>query len=324
MPRLFYYIFSALLLIGCSLDTLEKKPTRTLKMVQPGNHSLSIKVDNLERHYIVHVPKGYDTQKSISVVMMFHGGGGTGTAAMNETRWAEKSDQSGFIAVFPEASRPNMSIPANFRTNPQTWNDGSGRFQSGVDDVKFVNNLIDDLGTRFKIDHKRIYATGFSNGASMSFHLGVHLSKRLAAIAPVSGALWTDDPRPKRPISLFYLTGKQDPLNPLDGGIPRLAIGGRGLGGRTKPPVKEHIQKWVKALNCSKEPQTIYDRDGVIGLRYGHGNQGTEVVYYTVDEMGHTWPGGMSILPEAWVGKLTDKIKANDLIWDFFQKHPMP
>jgi len=217
-----------------------------------------------------------------------------------------------------------MAKPANFRTNPQTWNDGSGRFQSDVDDVRFVRYLIDDLGTRFKIDHKRIYATGFSNGASMSFQLGVHLSEKIAAIAPVSGALWTNDPRPKRSISLFYLTGKQDPLNPMDGGIPRLAIGGRGLGGREKPPVKDHIQKWIKALNCKKEPRIIYDRDGVIGLRYSSCNQRTEVDYYTVDEMGHTWPGGMSILPEAWVGKLTDKIKANDLIWDFFQRHPMP
>ena len=136
-------------------------------MMETGNHSLSIKVDNMERHYIVHVPKGYDAQKFVPVVMMFHGGGGTGTAAMNETRWAEKSDQSGFLAVFPEASRPDMSKPANFRMNPQTWNDGSGRFQSGVDDVKFVSSMIDDLGTRFIIDHKRIYSTGFSNGACL-------------------------------------------------------------------------------------------------------------------------------------------------------------
>ena len=102
MPRLFYYILSALLLIGCSLTPFEKKQTRTRQMMETGNHSLSIKVDNMERHYIVHVPKGYDAQKFVPVVMMFHGGGGTGTAAMNETRWAEKSDQSGFLAVFPE------------------------------------------------------------------------------------------------------------------------------------------------------------------------------------------------------------------------------
>lgn len=293
-------------------------------MVESRNYPLALKVGNIERHYIVHVPVGYDPRNSVPVVIMFHGGGGTGTAAMKETRWAEKSDQSGFLVVFPEASRPDMSQPANFRTNPQTWNDGSGRFHSGVDDVKFVSGVIDDLGTRFNIDKKRIYATGFSNGASMAFHLGVHLPDRIAAIAPVSGALWTNDPKPKRPIALFYLTGKQDSLNPMDGGMPRLAIGGRGLGGRVKPPVKEHIKKWVKALNCSKEPKTIYDRDGVTGLMYTPCDEGTEVVYYSVDEMGHTWPGGMSILPEAWVGKLTNKIKANDLIWDFFRKNHMP
>jgi polyhydroxybutyrate depolymerase len=38
----------------------------------------------------------------------------------------------------------------------------------------------------------------------------------------------------------------------------------------------------------------------------------------------HTWPGGISLLPESLVGQRTGKLKANDVIWEFFQEHPMP
>ena len=319
-----FILLSTLFLFGCAVSTSDQRETMKLKMFEPGNHSLAVNIGKTERHYIVHVPKGYDGQSPVPVVMMFHGGGGTGRAAMRETGWTKKADECGFLAVFPEASRPDSSKPANFRYNPQTWNDGSGRFRSHVDDVGFISKLIEDLKTRFHIDSKRIFATGFSNGASMTYRLGIELSERIAAIAPVAGALWIEDPKPHRPVPLLYITGAQDPLNPIDGGIPRLAIGGRGLGGRSKPPVEEQIKKWARMLHCAKRPKVIHDHDGVIGIRYGSCEDMSEAIFYTVDGMGHTWPGGFSILPEAWVGKTSDKLKANNVIWEFFKGHPIP
>jgi poly(3-hydroxybutyrate) depolymerase len=47
-----------------------------------------------------------------------------------------------------------------------------------------------------------------------------------------------------------------------------------------------------------------------------------QVVYITVEEFGHTWAGGKSLLPEFMVGKRSDKLKATDVIWEFFHKHP--
>jgi polyhydroxybutyrate depolymerase len=289
-----------------------------------GRHTVSIKVGNLEREYIVHVPTGYGNSKPVPVVIMCHGGGGTGKAAITETKWNEKADGIGFLAVFPEATRPNMSAPANFRNNGQTWNDGSGRFQAKANDVEFISVMIDDLIAKFNVDPKRIYATGFSNGASMAFRLGVELSQRIAAIAPVAGALWVAQPKVSRPISMLYITGRQDPLNPLNGGMPRILESNTPLGGKAKPPVAEHIAKWIAMLHCPAQPEVVYDRDGIKGVRYAPCDGQAEVLFYTIDGMGHTWPGGFSILPESWVGKLTHKIKANDLIWDFFKRHQLP
>jgi polyhydroxybutyrate depolymerase len=189
-----------------------------------GDHTFDIQVGGLERRYIVHVPPGYDGSKPGPVILMFHGGGGTAQGAMRETRWAAKADKEGFLAVFPEGTRPDPSQPARFAGNPQTWNDGSSRLNVGaaerkVDDDGFVRALLDDLAARFAVDTRRIFVTGFSNGASMSFRIGRELANRVAAIAPVAGADWADEPpKPVRPVPLLYITGTADPLNPIDGG----------------------------------------------------------------------------------------------------------
>lgn len=312
------------LLVACATLSIGQEQTRKFEKFTSGRHTMSIKVGNLEREYMVYVPKGYDGSKPVPVVIMCHGGGGTGNAAITETKWNEKADEVGFLAVFPEATRPNMSAPANFRNNGQFWNDGSSRLQAKANDVEFVSAMIDDLIAKFNVDAKRIYATGFSNGASMAFRLGVELSQKIAAIAPISGALWFDQPKVDRPISMLYLTGLQDPLNPFNGGKPHMLGSGTALGGRAKPPVAENITKRTAMLHCPAEPEVIYDRDGIKGVRYAPCDGQTEVLFYTIDGMGHTWPGGFSLLPESWVGKLTNKIKANDLIWDFFKRHQLP
>jgi polyhydroxybutyrate depolymerase len=306
-------------LLSCSSCQEGVQP---MEKVAPGDHSITIKVGDLERSYIVHVPPGYDATRPVPLVIMFHGGGGTARAAMTETGWSDKADEAGFLAVFPEATPPDMSQPGRFSTNPQTWNDGSGRFHSGrlnIDDVGFVDAMIDDLLSRFLIDKSHIYATGFSNGASMTFRVGAELSQRFAAIAPVSGHLWLKELELERPVPLNFIIGSEDPLNPPEGG----QAGNPWGAAVTKPPIIDSILKWAKALDCSLEPEVIYDKNGVRGVVYPHGKAGSEVIYYTVEGMGHTWPGGQSLLPESLVGKVSDRLNANDVIWEFFKTHPM-
>jgi polyhydroxybutyrate depolymerase len=290
---------------------------------KPGDHEISLKVGDLERRYVVHVPKGYDGKKPVPVVIMFHGGGGTAKAAMKETGWADKADQVGFLAVFPEGSAPDPSKPGNFRTNPQTWNDGSGRFHAGekhIDDVRFTNALLNDLIARFKVDQRRVYVTGFSNGSSLVYRLGAELAPRLAAIAPVaSSGLKVKEPKLSRPVPMITIQGSADPRNPLEGG--EVNIFGKV---EKRPSPRESVSQWAKLCGCPEEPKTLRDKDGVKAIAYGPGKDSAEVVFYVVEGMGHTWPGGVRLLPESLVGKTTDKLKANDVIWEFFEKHPLP
>lgn len=291
-----------------------------------GDQSLTIKVDGLERRYLVHVPPEYDGKKPVPVVIVFHGGGGTARDAMHETGWAPKADQEGFLAVFPEATPPDATRPSRFGTNGQVWNDGSGRFHAGqnsVPDVEFISAMIDDLIERFNVDRRRIYTTGFSNGASMAFRVGVELSARIAATAPVAGTLWLKQPKLDRPVSLYYITGDADPLNPLEGGTPKFATGAasREMASQTKPPAREQVATWARLLGCQADPISAPAAPGVTTLIYSGGRDDSEVRFTIIKDHGHVWPGGKNLLPESWVGKASDTFKATDAIWEFFQRH---
>lgn len=310
------------------LLTVKSGKSANADRLGPGDHSLTLKVGELERRYLVHVPKSYDGNKPVPVVVMLHGGGGTGRAAAGETGWGLKAEEAGFLAVFPDAAPPNPERPSHFSRNPQLWNDGSDRFYTGqkqVDDVAFLNAMLDDLLFRFAVDKRRTFVAGFSNGAGMSFRLGAQIPDRIAAIAPVAGACWVDVPELKRPVPMIYITGDADPLNLIEGGVPKLANGSSDkVRAKPKPPVRESIQKWAKAVGCPATPRETAESNGVRTETYGPGRDGAEVVSITVAELGHTWAGGRSILPESMVGKTSNKLKACDAIWEFFTKHPIP
>lgn len=291
----------------------------------PGTHALSIAVGSLQRRYVVHVPPGHDRDRPWPVVIMFHGGGGTARGAMWETGLAEKADREGFLAVFPEGTSPDPSRPGRFVGNPQTWNDGStrgiGAAERKVADVEFVAALIADLKARFRADARRIYATGFSNGASMAFRIARELSRAIAAVAPIAGADWLDGKRPERAVPLLYITGAADPLNPVDGGEIRLGAKSYGI----KPPVRDTIAKWVELNGCRQQPRVVQGSDGAKRVAWdGCGRAGEAVVLYTIDGHGHYWPGGKGVLPEWIAGKYTATIEATDIVWDFFKARSLP
>ncbi len=288
----------------------------------------TIEVGGLERRYVLHVPSGYagtgtgPGRAPVPLVLMFHGAMGTAQAAMKTTGWIEKAEQEGFLVAFPEGTRPDPDKPP-LLDNPQTWNDGSGRTpaaQRGVDDVEFVRVLLDALQEEFTVDGRRVYATGFSNGGSFVFRLGVELAERFAAIAPVAGVLWLKGVHLKEPVSLIYFIGREDPLVPLQGGRVRLPSGLVV----EMPPVHESIERWAELLGCPGRPKLSFPQRGVRLYTCGPCRGGAELEAYIVEGLGHVWPGGSTLLPEAVVGSSRSPIRATDRIWAFFERHPKP
>ncbi len=91
--------------------------------------------------------------------------------------------------------------------------------------------------------------------------------------------------------------------------------------------VAETVRIWARLNDCPRDatrfelPNTADDGTTVKKEVYGPGKEGVEVILYTIDGGGHTWPGRDWPVPR--LGKTTQDISANDLIWEFFQNHPM-
>jgi polyhydroxybutyrate depolymerase len=226
----------------------------------------------------------------------------------------DKADEAGFIVVYPSGTGIGPF---------QTWNAGGfkGTWAEGrTDDVAFLGKLLDELGQVVTVDSRRVYACGMSNGAMMCYRLAAELSDRIAAIAPVAGTIAIEESKPKRPVSVIHFHGTQDtfvPFAPAKEGTPVFM---------TLKGVEDSVRVWVKLNGCEEAAKSeVLSKDGdemkVTRTTYGGGKDNAEVVLVTIEGGGHTWPGKQP--PAAFMGKSAMNISANDLMWEFFQRHPM-
>lgn len=300
--------------------------TRDKKFIYgPGDYERWIRVDLRKRYYELHVPSSYDKSNPVPVVLVFHGGGSDPGAVRYESGMDSTADKNGFIVVYPGGTNKRLFL----RNRLLLWNDGrpykNGSY-SKVDDVKFVERLLDDLGMIFNIDSKRIYACGYSNGAQFTYRLAKRLTVRIAAIATVAGHRPVKDEfdsLPSRPVSVMQFSGKEDKLGPYYGGSPPEAAGLE----TTLKPVSETIKSWVEFNQCPDKPEEKTIGKAVMN-RYGPCKDGTEVILWTLEDGGHTWPGGnvvpnVKMLGLGSLGNVNRDINASDLMWDFFKRHPL-
>lgn len=302
-------VFLALCLSWTCLPLLAEDHTRTLT------------VGDLKRNYLVHIPPKYDSKKPTPVVLAFHGGGGNADSMIVFSGLNKKADDAGFIVVYPSGTGRLEKV--------LTFNGGNccgHAMNNKIDDVEFTRKILDDLAKSANIDPKRVFATGMSNGGIMSYLLASKLSDRIAAIAPVGGPMGTETCKPKRPVSVIHFHGTDDEHAPFKGGKGKGGKG-KGLSGTEFYSVEHSIQSWVKANGCEKEPvvtklpDTAKDGTTITRKTYGSGKDGAEVVLIVIEGGGHTWPGQEPRLKA--LGKSTKNISANDLMWEFFEKHPM-
>ncbi len=280
----------------------------------PGDHTRNITVDGRERTYLVHIPPKYDPKQSTPLVLALHGAAMNGPMMVWFTGLNKQSDAAGFVVVYPSGSGIGPLL---------TWNAGGFRgamAKHQPDDVLFMRQLLDDLGAVVNVDDKRVFATGMSNGGMMCYRLAAELSDRIAAIAPVAGTIAIDESKPQRPVPVIHFHGTKDTLVPYDwkqDQSPEFM---------KFKSVDESIRTWVKLNGCQDKPvdETLSKPDDemvVTRSTYAGGKEGAEVVLVVIKDGGHTWPGQRA--PLKFLGKSATNISANQLLWEFFQRHPM-
>lgn len=279
----------------------------------------TIAVGGVARDYLLYAPemRSVAADGGMPLVVALHGGNAVADMMSLYSRFNEIAAREQFAVAYPYGVG-------------RWWNDGrhyDGRGESGADDVAFMRALVADVGAHVKIDRARVFATGISNGGFMSFRLACEAADLFAAIAPVAATMPAElgaRCRPAKPVPVLLIHGTSDALVPYVGGHART---GNTLRGAIWSADRS-IAFWAARNGCPGAPamRVLPDLDPADGSRVieseYRGCAGAPAALLRVEGGGHTWPGGVQILPTAMLGTTNRDIDASEAIWRFFKAAP--
>lgn len=292
----------------------------------PGDHERRLEHGGRTRHYTVHVPPGLPVEGAggAPLLLAFHGGGGNASGFRAYAGLDALADREGFVVVYPDGTGP-------LGRRLLTWNAGACcgyARKHGVDDVGFALAVLDSVTRALPIDAARVYATGHSNGAMISYRLAAEAADRIAAIAAVAGSPPLDAFAPARPVAVLHIHSVDDPRALYAGGLgPRFPLTNhRALHGS----VEAQLARWAQRDGCPAEPR-VAERRGAPQqgsaaghtatlLVFGPCESGFEVAHWRLTGAGHGWPGGRIRLLERIMGPDTEVIDAASESWRFLRR----
>ena len=293
---------------------------------QAETKELTIQHQGRDRSFLLHIPATIDHQQSSPVVINLHGGGGNARGQQDYSRMDITAAKYQFIVVYPNGT-------GKLKQRLLTWNAGTCcgyAMQNNIDDVGFIRKIISVLPQYIKINPQRIYATGLSNGAMMSYRLALELSDKIAAIAPVAGAMHVAEFNPQRPVPIMHVHSVDDPRALYHGGLgPAFPLTNHRVEHRD---VNEVLEQWAEYNRCQQGPQ-LYKQVSVTTKEHGEQRaekwaytacrHRAEVVLWKLTGAGHVWPGGQQDYMVKILGPSTQVINVNDVMWRFFAEHEL-
>ncbi len=253
------------------------------------SQEFSFMYDGIERSYIVYVPESTRETDNPMVINM-HGLGSNAIQQQFYSQFDLVADTSGAIIVYPNGVDNQWNIYSD----------------NGVDDVGFISALIDTMAANYSIDLNRVYATGMSMGGFMSHRLACQLNNRIAAIGPVAGTLAYPFCSPERAVPVCHIHGTADETVPYSLVPPTIAF-------------------WAGINGCSDSvvvnlPDIDPDDQSTVTLTtYSPCDDDVEILLYTINNGGHTWPGA-----PINIGVTNYDIHASAEVWKFFSKYTLP
>jgi polyhydroxybutyrate depolymerase len=288
---------------------------------RPGQVTLPFAAAGDTGTYVRHLPPSYDGDHPLPLVLDLHGYGEAASIHVLISALGPYGDTHRFITLTPQTTGP---VPL--------WNtDLKGK------DVAFLGALLDRAQQTLCVDEARIFVAGYSNGAFMTSAMACAFSSRIAAVAPVAGIQEISGCSFARPVPVVAFHGTADPFVPYNGGVGPAALklpapdgSGKTLGqlgaGKQKPgpSIPQATTAWAKRNGCSVNPTDKKVASDVTLISYACSPDAT-VELYRVTGGGHAWPGSpVDRSLSKVVGRVTFSISANDIMWAFFQAHPLP
>lgn len=286
---------AAALLAACSgapTDPIDPPAVSTTVPVEPAGELQSFELPDAgtPRRYDVYAPPTAEAGGPRPAVVVMPGTNIALESLRSTTGFDLVADTEGFLVVYVDAGVDGFD----------------GRLCCGGTDrdVDFVRSVLAAVDAQWPIDPDRVYATGFSAGAAMSYKLAVRAPEVFAAVAPVSGGFYPD-PRadapeaivPAEAPSLLAVTGSAD---------------------QDYADILAGVDLWRLGAGCAPETRTAVEATVGVERSVAECNGGSAVEVYTVADMGHSWPGGAG---DTGFGDRASGLVATQVIWEFFATH---
>jgi len=270
-----------------------------------GTTTVSLSAGGQDRTYRVHVPEGLSP--AAPLVLMLHGGYGSGAQAERSYGWDTLSDSEHVVVAYPDAM-------------DRAWNSGGGccgaAARQDIDDVAFLTAVVADVEARISIDPARVYAAGMSNGAMMAYRLACETTV-FAAIGAVAGTIAPDtDCASPAPISVMAVHGTADTRVLYDGGTS--TVGSAQIDARPAPAI---AALWRDVDGCPEPSTTTATPEATIVAAACPAGRAVELV--TIDGYGHEWPSTAGSQTPYGEDVYTGW-DATTQLWAFFTAHPKP
>jgi len=268
----------------------------------------AIEFEGLNRTHMLFLPT--NMEDNLPLVLNLHGYTSNSFEQLFYSSMANVAEENNFVVVFPDGTTDQFG--ATF------WN--SEILEENVNDLGYLEALIDTMIENYNINPDRVYMCGMSNGGFMSYYSACEMTDKIAAIASVTGTMNNDifdNCNPTRSIPILEIHGTADATVPYNGASNAGSF-------QSMIATEAVLDFWVNHNNCTLEFEeemediSLTDLSTVTHFKYSGGDNGSSVEHYRINNGGHTWPGAALALP----GVVTNyDIIASEVIWDFFKQY---
>lgn len=273
------------------LQNLNDPNLKTIKQASSG--------DTIIREYILHIPTNYDSETASPLVINLHGFGDCATDFAESVggfyNFDDLANEENIIVAYPQgAYRPEKE--------DTYWEPGdNGSENIYENDVYFMEQLIEDIASKYNLDMNKIFAIGYSNGAMMAYSLACNASQVFSGIGIMSGALLDDDCSLEKSVPIITFHGIADGVLPYDGN-------------QWYRSVSEVVDFWLDLNNIpANSIETTELNDGnAVRDAYSGGSNASCLQLYTIHEE-FDKPGD-----HVWFSEALEGVSPNRIIWNFF------
>ena len=186
------------------------------------------------------LPREYDEAGNHPLLLLLHGIGSNASQTIAFFGVSQIASQAGYLVLAPEGTIDSA--------NRRFWNATSRCCDfdnTGVDDVGYLSNLIDEAIEKYAVDPDQIYIMGLSNGGFMAHRLACDHGDKIRAIVSFNGGttISAASCAPEHPVYLFHVHSTADTTVPYTASL-------------LAPSARDAVTRWADWNQCDPAPRS--------------------------------------------------------------------